>query len=489
MTTLRLHPWTLVHSLLGRSAVIAVILVPTMMGRNSDSSILLPIILVYFACIAIPFTLAAYYRFRYWTTPTEIVIHSGIFTRNKRHIPYERIQNIGVERNMVARILGTAIVRIETASSSEAEGILKYVDTAEADRIRSILKEYRQDVQPVGTDLPSEVAVTEESLPTFTLTTRRLFLSGVFRFSLLFVAVAYYGLQYAQELWGLDDAVIGAWMSQILPEIYEAGEGPVRWLFVVGMLVAAILLAWLSGIILQVVRYFGFKLVLDDARLHKRHGLLTVVEGVIPLKRIQALIIRTQPLMRRYGWYRLKIQTVGLDRAQVGHQVGIPFATLPEVLAVASHIRPFTIPVSFHRVSRRTIRRRSIRYLIALSVLVAFSSTLWNQALWFLLLAPACLWLAYDQWRKHQYAIEGGFLFVRKGVFAQKMWVIPKDRFQVFYRTATYFQRRLGLRTVLVDTAGGLEWSNPGIIDLAANDADKLMLDLYEEFNHQAASL
>ena len=483
MTARRLHPRTLVHSLSGKLAVVGAVLIPTVLGRESDGAFILPILLVYFLVVAIPLSLASYFRFRYWTTPTEIVIHSGILTRNKRHIPFERVQNIGIERSLFARIIGTAIVRVETASSGEAEGLLKYVNVAEAERIRSTLQDYRRGAHVSSVTMEDTDTEVVKARPIFSLTTSALALSGAFRFSLVFLAAAFSALTFLQQLWGVDNNDVEAWLIQALPQIVESGDGASRWLMIGGLVMVAALLAWLSGFIIQFARFYGFQLTLKDARLHKRHGLLTVHEGVIPLKRIQALIVRTNPLMRRFGWYSLEIQTMGLDRAQAGHQVGVPFAKLPEVLAIARQLKPIAIPETFRPVSRRFIRRRSIRHVLIIAMLAAAPVLIWSHAPWILLLLPAGIWLAFRQWQMHEYEVKDGFLYVRKGALGQRLWIIPRDRFQVFYRKATFFQRRMGLRTVLVDTAGGVDIFNPGIVDVLADDADQLMNELYEEFN------
>ena len=66
--------------------------------------------------------------------------------------------------------------------------------------------------------------------------------------------------------------------------------------------------------------------------------------------------------MRFRRWYRLELQTLGLQSGEQGFQPAMPFARWSEILDLAPKIRPFTLPESYTSVSLRTIQRYSIRY-------------------------------------------------------------------------------------------------------------------------------
>ena len=70
----------------------------------------------------VPATIVAitrYFSFRLHYEGTELVIRSGIFFRNERHVPYARIQNLDAVRNVVHRLLGVTEVRVETVVPAE----------------------------------------------------------------------------------------------------------------------------------------------------------------------------------------------------------------------------------------------------------------------------------------------------------------------------------------------------------------------------------
>jgi putative membrane protein len=58
--------------------------------------------------------LLGWWRFTYEVREREIVIQRGLISRQRRVIPFDRVRDIAIERPLLARLVGTAKVRIET---------------------------------------------------------------------------------------------------------------------------------------------------------------------------------------------------------------------------------------------------------------------------------------------------------------------------------------------------------------------------------------
>ena len=63
--------------------------------------------------------------YRYRLAEDEIVVRDGLLTRTERHIPYGRIQNIDLVRNPLHRLCKVALVRVETASGTRPEAVMR----------------------------------------------------------------------------------------------------------------------------------------------------------------------------------------------------------------------------------------------------------------------------------------------------------------------------------------------------------------------------
>ena len=94
---------------------------------------------LYASALAIP--LAIYEIWRYWTTTyritnDQLIVRQGVLFRSERYIPLVRVQNVDLVQNFFHRLLSVAEVRIETASGSEPEAVLKVLGLDEVDRMR-----------------------------------------------------------------------------------------------------------------------------------------------------------------------------------------------------------------------------------------------------------------------------------------------------------------------------------------------------------------
>jgi len=173
---------------------------------------------------------------------------------------------------------------------------------------------------------------------------------------------------------------------------------------------------------------------------------------------------------------------MGYDVDEQGYHVVVPFAQRDALVPVAENIRPLVLPDSFHSVSPITIRRHFIRYTVALLAIVVPVAQFWGSAWWGLALIPFLGLFAYLHYRHHGYATTGNMLFIRRGVIRRYIFAVPLDKMQVFMNRASIFQRRLGLKSLSVDTAGSASVTYPEIVDLPAATADALLQRLHTRF-------
>lgn len=93
----------------------------------------------------------SYNRFLYDVGQECIKIEQGIIWKKYSSIPYERVQNVDIQRGIIARMLGFSTVQIETAGQSgmaaygrrgrqyKSEGYLPAIDVAYAEKVREFV--------------------------------------------------------------------------------------------------------------------------------------------------------------------------------------------------------------------------------------------------------------------------------------------------------------------------------------------------------------
>ncbi|MXW84204.1 MAG: PH domain-containing protein [Rhodothermaceae bacterium] len=471
----RLHPLTFVHYVF--LAIIGFVIAWTTSPESGIQRGSLIFSVIYVVIMG-PISIAKYLRFRYYVTSEELVMHYGVFKRIRRNIPSDRVQNVAIERNFLSRILGTAVVKIETAGTAQAEGVLSYVGVHEANRIRDLLRTAEITYAP------------DESIPAspdFRMRLPRLLLSSVYQFSFGLFAILVGVLQQLEAI-GLIN------IEATLRDIFERNFfGPANSeqyslvMLTIAFILITLILSWILGFAQNFIRYYNFYIELGPEKIHRKFGLITVREGTLPYKRVQSFLIRSNPLMRLHDWYRMEMQTLGLESGERGFQPAMPFAKWAEILALGPKIRHFTAPEAYTRVSRRTIRRRCLRYALLILAPVAALYLWWPYAVWGLTLLPISWGIAWLQYLCHSWSFHDGNLFIRRRIFSQQLWVVPIERLQAFEINATFFQRRLDLCTLRVDTAGAGVLRHPKIVDMRRDDAEKLFAELYDVFQGTAS--
>lgn len=498
----RLHPLTLVLRFVTSLPALVFILLPVILGGADAVTWFNLSIAVLYGIVVLPWIALFYLRFRYWISDRELVIHSGVLTRRRRNIPMERIQNIDIEQGLLSRMLGTAKVAIYTAGGSQAEGVLEFVLLKEAQDIRAIIREKQKDLVETsepdglpdaegspgaegtagadGTPGTEGTAGAEAARPSlFEMSPRQVALAGAFRFSLLYLAAIYSVLQYVNP----DPTILleNALRGPLKPLRAEIEASP--WATGMAAFLTAVLLGWLSGILLTINKYHGFRLERDGRKLHRRHGLLTRTEGTIPLRRVQTYIVRTNPLMRKFGWFRLELQTIGMDTREAGFHVAVPFGRASDVVHVLNDVaEPLgTVwnELQWEPVSPLTTRRFLIRWSVVLILATSVVAWFWTPALWALAVAPVLLPVSAARYRNMGWARTDTTFAVRRGILRKHTWLIPLHKLQTISLNATWFQRRLGLETLIVDTAGASEVSPAVLIDVTRPVGERLMADLY----------
>jgi putative membrane protein len=466
----RLHPATLISrsvrvvpQMLGGGAAYAAVI-----AREGWSRVLL------FAAAAgllgLVGTLLYWWRFRYTVGASEIVIESGVLKRQRRVIPYDRVQDIAIEQPLLARLFGTARVRVETGGSAADEGDLDMISLGDAQALRDRM---RHD----GTTAP-QAAVEEPVL--FSMSLGRLLHSGLFNFSIVFLAAIFAVLQYLDEFGVID---IEAWF---VSGGADAAAGYVNLQVTLLLIALLLVLGVVAGVARTAARDFGFRLTRMERGLRRRRGLFTLSEVVIPIGRTQVALIDSGPISRLFGWHRLSFQTLGADQREGGVQVAAPFARMEELLPILGEAG-FPVPPprpDFERLPRRALLRRCGPF-IALAAVAALAAALLEPRLAWLAAAMALLALfAALKWRRHAYALDEQALFVSSGLLKRRLWSIPYGRTQTIHLATGPLQRRLGLATLLVDTAGASVLGQPEIVDVDGGEGERLadrLLALFHE--------
>jgi putative membrane protein len=416
------------------------------------------------AVVVVALHILSWSRFKYGVGSDEVVIEQGVLHRSRRSIPFERIQDIDIERRLLARLFGLAKVKIETGAGGKDEGLLDSVTVAEADRLRATVRAWRAGDTAPQAEAGEGAPPVPEARVLFAMDVPRVLLFGLFNFSLAYLAGLFALLQLFDDWLPFDIYDPARWMGLVgeyLPHRWSAGA-------IATLLVLAILIGLVAGVLRTLARDYGYRLSVEGDRFRRERGLFTRSEAVIARRRVQLARLRSGPLRGLFGWWGLSFQTLGAGSDGGGSQMAAPFARREELEPVLAEVAPLRLPEEglLQPVSSRHIVR-SLLHAVALPCAVILAAAIAEpRALWLLALVPMiALGAALDR-RFHRYALDGELLFVTRGVLIRRLWVIPVARAHSIGVARGWLQRRLGLATLSVDTAGAPVTGAPRILDL-----------------------
>lgn len=403
-------------------------------------------------------------RYDYFFEDDSLRITHGVFRRDEREIPYRRIQNVAINKNIVQRVLGLAKTDFETAGGNGTEASLKYVTDDEAKMIQSRVRKFKNGKENEKEDKERE----------------RLFeLSGsdLLAYSFLSVNVKSVGLGFAGI--GIVASIAGGLVESfsIAPLIIIGFLGL---LFTAGI--------WIFNAASNYIQYYDFKLYQEEDTLEYERGLLNRSEGSIPLEKVQGISVEENFLKRQLNYATLKIETAGLSSEQEvkSNEVAIPLAKKSEVIDFARKLEAFD-NLDISGIPSRARKRYAARYTVLVSGLV-FSGLLVDLYLisfnyWILVaLLPFTLIGAHLKWVNKGYEMQEDYFISVNGFWSRRTSVTPYYRVQNLIQTETVFQRRWNLSTLTLDTAGNLIRSDSRAVDLDVKKASKIREEVFEKF-------
>jgi putative membrane protein len=429
-----------------------------------------PFWMVVFIVPAAVGTLVSYLNYTYRFEDDGLVVRKGIVTRNERHVPYARIQNVNLVQGPLHRLLGVAEVRLETAGGTEPEAVMRVLSLDAVETLRSGIAAGRGAAgrednatghEAAAPDVAPEVA--EETRTLVRLDTRDLVRFGVISNRGLVLVAAALGVLMQSDLIDHEKMVetAKAVLTQLTGNIALPGPLVSAVLVAATVIVLLILLQALS-IVWAILRFHGFTLRRRGEDLHAEHGLFTRVSATIPTRRIQLLSVRQGPLHRLFRSATVRVDTAGGRAEQGGESSGqlwlAPILPSERVGWLIGEALPGVSAddLSWSPLAPRARRRvvfRGLAVVTVLSVGAVAGAGLWGLLLPMmgvpLALIHAALFVRHTGW-----TILNGAVFFRSGWWVRRTSVVRFSKTQVVTVRESPFDRRRDMATVEVDTAG-----------------------------------
>lgn len=405
----------------------------------------------------------AWSRFTYELRDGVLVIDKGVLQRHHREVPVARIQQVDLRRKLRHRVLGVAVVRIDTAGGgNEAEVVLEAIAEEQALALRlALLDRSRRTASAPGT--ADEVAgadpTGERTLPAppsappvevVRLSTTDLVIAGITGSRL---AAA---LPFAAAGLGLLADLPGDASDQVV------GLAPDSTFALVVLALAVIPFILIAAVAQSILTDHGFTLVRSGTDLHVRRGLLDQREATVSLHRIQAVRVRENLLRRWLGVASVELQSAGSGRVAEGDvtRLTIPYTRVAQLAALLPDLLPAPVDhpplIGAPAVARRRAWVRhlvpALLVLVPLAVWASVATTSWAVIL-LVLVVPFGV-AAEMAYRNLGHVATPSLVVASHGTYERITELLPVAKTQSTTIRSSPFQRRAGLATLHIEVAG-----------------------------------
>ncbi|WP_308250565.1 PH domain-containing protein [Nonomuraea rhizosphaerae] len=411
--------------------------------------------------VTLAFGVVRWATFSYEIVGDRLEIKRSLVSRSVRTIPMERIRGVDVSTPPMHRLLGLAVLKIDTgASGGDEEGKLDGVTLEEAERLKAVLlRRTRVATAPVpgtpATDAVQDVAVPVEQ-GIIRVPWRWLLygpLSGAYLLTPFALAGGAVGLafQWGDDLgFGQDTALsVGEWLW----------DHPYLLLGVALLLVVA--MPFVGGV-MYVVFNWDFRLTHRDGYLVAERGLINRRSVSLESRRVRGYEIVDGLAERWANVVRVWAIVTGLGESQTRGQLlpdvprQIAFQVTGDAVgSFGSELRPHPPIARNRRLFRAIAPWLALALATALAALLTGVTAWWIAAVITLLLAGLGIPLGIDRYRSLGHGYDGMRLSVRQGSLRRSQAVIERRAVVGWHIRQTWFQRRAGVFTLTAGVGAG----------------------------------
>jgi len=446
----RLHPMSWLFVLLQQLKQFVIpLIVLLFLGRGDRNQLWSLIAVIALVVVA----LWRYLTFRYRITGDSVIIDSGVLQRSRRQVPFSRIHNVAIHQSLLHRLFGVAEVRLESAGGEKPEAEMRVLRLADAIALEALVRR-RGAIPQAAVAPPMDDGTLLLALPAAEVLRLGLISNrGLVVLGGLAVTVSQLNPQLPNDVsirWGKALSLFFGSHHFSVADYAMAGTA---------LVLAFVVLLRLFSLLLALLQYWGFRLEEHGRRLTVERGLFTRLRTSAPRRRIQAFTLHEGVLHRLLRRRTLDVDSAVADDRNDRRSLRelAPIATPATCDALVRHVLPGATwpPAHWHLLHPRAWWRLSLPGSV-FSLLLA-TGLCWRFGAWGLCglsWLPWAVFVARQHARRAGYAIDECLVSVRAGWWSRQWRFAELDKLQALQLRQSPLDRRLGMASLWLDTAG-----------------------------------
>ena len=407
----------------------------------------------------------AYLNYRNFTFHIEreteaFVVHKGIFNKTKTTIQLGKIQQVNINQSFINKLLGIYSIEVDSAGSTAKEGVIKSVSHEVAQALKETLLTYKERLVKEGDHLNQE---DENQVETIIQDTRHISIVTLFKVGattnyiytmgivLLFAnSILYEGSKLFKD--SIDDEAIDTFLEEKVT-LY------------VGLLILAFFLIaiFVFNIIRTVIKFYNYKVVVQQDRLFLSYGLLQTKSTIIKPSRVQLVKIVRNYFQKLWGISSFKIhQVFGKESFNKKTALEIPGCSNEETKEFFDMIYKKPLQLEGQEL-KHNYRYFGFRFfflvVVPLCIFLGWTqneledSWRYSSAVSYLVIATLLIWRYY---RIGRLIITPNFIVVKSGIWDITHTVLEPHKIQKIVVSQLAWQKNANIGSLTIHTAGGI---------------------------------
>jgi len=402
-------------------------------------------------CLTMIYSIINFFRTYFVIQNQELILHTGVLSRKKLSIPFERIQTVNFEQNIIHQFFSVLRLKLDTAGSEKNEFEFHALEVEKAYALRDLIMEDKKSIKT--SDNSANIATEKQTFtPILTLSQTEILKVGLtenhIRSGGIIFLFFFWIYQNLQEV-GVDMDEY----SQDLPEIQ------------MGLIVIILLLTFflLVSVIISLIRtlisHYGLSFLRSNTGFKVVSGLFTKKEISAFDHKIQHISWSDNLLKRLIGFKDLSLNQASSNEITLKQNIRIPGCKERHIKLVTNTLFGNTDleNITLEKIDIRYFVRSAviltIIYLTICAGLLIFSQE--ENIAYITLIWLYFIGTRYLIYHKKAFGITDELLYIKGGIFGDKAELLPMYKIQALEIHQSPYQTRHALSSITIYTASG----------------------------------
>ncbi len=439
-----------------RQSLPAIIVI--LIGGSMKKVGVIAIFIVVLGVVLSIYSIISFYKYYFYIKDDKLVVHKGVLKKTVLEIPFDRIQSINNEQNLIHRIFSVIKLNVDTAGSAKEEVQLYAIKEDVADHLREyILNNKKVSVESNEIiEIETSDKQSEEKEKIFSLSVLQLLKVGITANHLRsFGLILFFFFSVSDDLEeiGLD---ILSKAEEYLP-VAQVILQSVFMIFFLGVLFLGV--SFIVSVVSTILKYYGLTMYRIGDGFIIESGLLNRKQHAAKDSKIQILSWSQNLLERIAGIYTVIMQqasSVSAGNIKNARAAGLSYN---DVSSVSRYIFEENYSelasIDWKSINSYYAYKLIVRWtwILVIPILVSFLDNNYKPLLFVVPIYIIIIWSCILRYRKKQYGLSDHLIAVRGGAFGHELSLMELHKVQNIKITQTPFQRRRKLSSISIHTA------------------------------------